>query len=54
MSIVNGVWHDAVTDLPKDHESVLAVKQLKNGRREEDEMQLRQRTNGPEQEAQDA
>lgn len=34
MSIVNGVWHDAVTDLPKDHESVLAVKQLKNGRKE--------------------
>ncbi len=33
MSIKNGVWHDAALDLPKNHEQVLAVKQLKNGDR---------------------
>lgn len=33
MSIKNGVWHDAKLDLPKNHEQVLVVKQLKNRER---------------------
>ena len=34
MSLINGVWHDAKLDLPPERERVLAVKELKNGRRE--------------------
>lgn len=31
MSVVNGVWHDAKIDPPKDNGYVLCVKQTKNG-----------------------
>lgn len=34
MSITNGVWHDAKLDPPKDGTQVLAVKELKDGRRD--------------------
>ena len=33
MSLVNGVWHDAITDPPKDGKQVLCVKELKSGTR---------------------
>ena len=33
MSLKNGVWHDAKLELPENHVSVLAVKQLKDGSR---------------------
>lgn len=34
MSVKNGVWHDAELDPPKEAEQVLAVKELKDGRRD--------------------
>ena len=34
MSLVNGVWHDALMDPPETKEPVLAIKQLKDGRRD--------------------
>lgn len=34
MSMKNGVWHDAKMDPPKTRGTVLAIKQLKDGRRE--------------------
>jgi len=34
MSIKNGVWYNAKIDLPETNETVLAVKELKSGRRE--------------------
>ncbi len=34
MSFANGVWHNALMDPPKTRETVLAIKQLKDGRRD--------------------
>ena len=34
MSVINGVWHNAGIELPEDNVTVLAVKELKSGRRE--------------------
>lgn len=33
MSLINGVWHDAKLDPPKDGEMVLCVWRMKNGSR---------------------
>ena len=34
MSIKNGVWHDARMNPPEDSQTVLAIKQLKDGTRD--------------------
>lgn len=34
MSVINGVWHSAAIELPTENETVLAVKELKNGTRD--------------------
>ncbi len=34
MSVINGVWHNALMDPPKTQDPVLAIKQLKNGKKD--------------------